>query len=84
MLVLSRKTNESIVIDGKIFFNILRLEGDSVKVGVNAPKDVTVLRKEIYDEILESNKAAAAVTAREDLQLFLSRKRDRSNRRNNL
>ena len=76
MLVLSRKTNESIVIDGKIYLNILRLEGDSVKVGVTAPKEVTVLRKEIYDEILESNKAAAAVPGREDLQLFLSKKRD--------
>ncbi|MBC8244438.1 MAG: carbon storage regulator CsrA [Verrucomicrobia bacterium] len=74
MLVLSRKTNESIVIDGKIFLNILRLEGDSVKVGVNAPKDVTVLRKEIYDEILESNKAAAAVPAKKDLQLILGNK----------
>ena len=74
MLVLSRKTNESIVIDGKIFLNILRLEGDSVKVGVNAPKDVTVLRKEIYDEILESNKAAAAVPDKKDLQLILGNK----------
>ena len=74
MLVLSRKTNESIVIDGKIFLNILRLEGDSVKVGVNAPKDVTVLRKEIYDEIIESNKAAAAVPDKKDLQLILGNK----------
>ena len=74
MLVLSRKTNESIVIDGKIILNILRLEGDSVKVGVDAPRDVTVFRKEIYDEILESNKAAAAVPARKDLQLILSKK----------
>ena len=74
MLVLSRKTNESIVIDGKIFLNILRLEGDSVKVGVNAPKDVTVFRKEIYDEILESNKAAAAVPDKKDLQLILGNK----------
>ena len=73
MLVLSRKTNESLVIDGKIFLNILRLEGDSVKVGVVAPKDVTVFRKEIYDEILESNKAASAVPDRKDLQLFLSK-----------
>ena len=71
MLVLSRKTNESLVIDGKIFVNILRLEGDSVKVGVVAPKDVTVFRKEIYDEILESNKAASAVPDKKDLQLFL-------------
>ena len=74
MLVLSRKTNESIVIDGKIILSILRLEGDSVKVGVDAPRDVTVFRKEIYDEILESNKAAAAVPARKDLQLILSKK----------
>ena len=74
MLVLSRKTNESIVIDGKIFLSILRLEGDSVKVGVSAPRDVTVLRKEIYDEILKSNKAAAAVPTRKDLQVILGKK----------
>ena len=74
MLVLSRKTNESIVIDGKIILNILRLEGDSVKVGVDAPRDVTVFRKEIYDEILQSNKAAAAVPSRKDLQSILSKK----------
>jgi len=53
---------------------ILRLEGDSVKVGVNAPKEVTVFRKEIYDEILKSNKAAAAVPDRKDLQLILSKR----------
>ena len=47
MLVLSRKTNESIVIDGKIYLDILRVEGDSVKVGVKAPKEVTVYRKVI-------------------------------------
>ena len=74
MLVLSRKANESIVIDGKIFLKILRLEGDSVKVGVNAPKEVTVFRKEIYDEILKSNKAAAAVPDRKDLQLILRKR----------
>ena len=73
MLVLSRKTNESIVIDGKIFLDILRLEGDSVKVGIKAPKDVTVLRKEIYDEIRESNRAAATGPAKKDLQLLLNK-----------
>ena len=66
MLVLSRKTNESIVIDGKIYLDILRFEGDSVKVGVKAPKNVTVYRKEIYDEILESNRAAAAGPNKKD------------------
>ena len=73
MLVLSRKANESIVIDGKIFLDILRLEGDSVKVGIKAPKHVTVLRKEIYDEIRESNRAAATGLAKKDLQLLLNK-----------
>ena len=73
MLVLSRKTNESIVIDGKIFLDILRLKEDSVKVGIKAPKHVTVLRKEIYDEIRESNRAAATGPAKKDLQLLLNK-----------
>ena len=73
MLVLSRKTNESIVIDGKIFLNILRLEGDSVKVGIKAPKHVSVLRKEIYDEIRDSNRAAATNSSKKDLQFMLNR-----------
>ena len=72
MLVLSRKTNESIVIDGKIFLEILRLEGDSVKIGIKAPKHLTVLRKEIYDEIRESNRAAATDQAKENLKLILN------------
>ena len=74
MLVLSRKTNESIVIDGKIYLDILRFEGDSVKVGVKAPKNVTVYRKEINDEILESNRAAAAGPTKQDIQAILTKK----------
>ena len=74
MLVLSRKTNESIVIDGKIYLDILRFEGDSVKVGVKAPKNVTVYRKEIYDEILESTRAAAAGPIKKDIQAILNKK----------
>ena len=74
MLVLSRKTNESIVIDGKIYLDILRFEGDSVKVGVKAPKNVTVYRKEIYDEILESNRAAALAQPKQDIQSILTNK----------
>ena len=70
MLVLSRKANESIVIDGRIVVNVLRLEGDAVKIGVNAPREVRVLRQEIYDEILASNRAAAG-PSREDLDDFI-------------
>jgi carbon storage regulator len=58
MLILSRKTNESIVIDGRIIVKIVRVEGDVVKLGVEAPPDVPVHRQEVYDEIQRNNKQA--------------------------
>lgn len=58
MLVLTRKLGESIVIDGRITVKIVRLEGDTVKVGISAPADVPVHREEIYLEIHQSNQAA--------------------------
>ncbi len=62
MLVLSRKINESIVIDGRITVHVLRLEGEAVKLGVTAPLEIPVLRKEIYDEIQSSNREAVGVS----------------------
>lgn len=60
MLVLSRKPNESIIIDGHIKIRVLRVDsGDAVRLGVEAPLDIRVMRKEIYDEIMASNQAAA-------------------------
>ena len=60
MLVLSRKPNESIIIDGHIKVSVLRVDsGDAVRLGVEAPLNIRVMRKEIYDEILASNQAAA-------------------------
>jgi carbon storage regulator len=56
MLILSRKPGESIVIDGRIIIKIMRLEGDVVKVGIDAPLDIPVHRQEVYDEIQKSNK----------------------------
>ncbi len=58
MLILSRKSSESIVIDGRIHVKIVRVEGDVVKVGVEAPADVPVHRKEVYEEIQRSNQMA--------------------------
>ncbi|KAF0171854.1 MAG: carbon storage regulator [Limisphaerales bacterium] len=58
MLVLTRKPGESIVIDGRITVKIVRVEGDTVKVGITAPADVPIHREELYLEIQQSNQAA--------------------------
>jgi carbon storage regulator len=58
MLILSRKPGESIVIDGRIHIKIVRVEGDVVKVGIEAPADVPVHRQEVYEEIQLSNQQA--------------------------
>ena len=58
MLILSRKTNESIVIDGRIIVTIVRVEGEVVKVGIEAPADVPVHRQEVYEEIQRNNREA--------------------------
>lgn len=58
MLVLSRKIGESVVIDGRIKVKIVRVEGDCIKIGIEAPADVPIHRQEIYDEIQQSNKQA--------------------------
>jgi carbon storage regulator len=58
MLILTRKAGESIVIDGRIVITITRLEGDVVKLGIDAPVSVPVHRREVYNEIQESNQAA--------------------------
>ncbi len=63
MLILSRKPGESIVIDGRIIVKIMRLEGDVIKVGIEAPLSVPVHRQEVYDEIQKNNQEAVTQTA---------------------
>lgn len=60
MLALSRKKGEALVINNNIEITILEVKGDQVKVGIAAPKDVPVYRKEVYIQIQEANKAAVA------------------------
>ena len=51
MLVLSRKKNESIVIDGSIVVTIVEIKGDKVRLGIDAPKEVPVHRSEVFKAI---------------------------------
>ena len=56
MLALARKVNESIILNDNI---VLEVKGDQVKIGINAPKDVPIYRKELFVQIQEANAAAA-------------------------
>ena len=58
MLILSRKIGESIVIDGRIHVKIMRVEGDVVKLGIEAPSTIPVHRHEVYEEIQRNNQQA--------------------------
>jgi carbon storage regulator len=58
MLILSRKLGESIVIDGRIHVTVMRVEGEVVKLGIAAPSEVPVHRKEVYEEIQRCNEQA--------------------------
>lgn len=58
MLALTRKINESIVINNDIEISILEIKGDQVKIGISAPKSIPIYRKEIYLQIQEANKEA--------------------------
>lgn len=59
MLVLTRKKEQSLVINDNIEITIVDIQGDQVRLGINAPRSVTIHRKEIYLEIQEENKKAA-------------------------
>jgi carbon storage regulator len=59
MLVLSRKKNESIIIGDDVEIVIVDIKGDQVKIGIKAPKKVSVHRAEVYEEIQAENRKAA-------------------------
>ncbi|MBP5298625.1 MAG: carbon storage regulator CsrA [Lachnospiraceae bacterium] len=58
MLALSRKKGESLIINNNVEITILDIKGDQIKVGIQAPKDVTIYRKEVYLQIQDANKEA--------------------------
>ena len=71
MLALSRKKNEALVINNNIEITVLDIKGDQVKIGISAPKDVPVYRKEVYVQIQDANKAAVSADGLEALKNLL-------------
>ncbi|MCR5232355.1 MAG: carbon storage regulator CsrA [Lachnospiraceae bacterium] len=68
MLALSRKRDESLVIDNHIEVTILDIRGDQVKIGISAPKEIPIYRKEVYLQIQEANKQAMETEGAEALK----------------
>lgn len=68
MLALSRKKNEALIINNDIEITILDIRGDQVKIGISAPKEVPVYRKEVYIQIQEANKEAMSTENLEALK----------------
>lgn len=73
MLALSRKKDESIIIGDQIEVVVLGVEGDTVRLGIQAPKHISIHRKEIYLQIQEENKAASSSKAIKDIQTLFKK-----------
>lgn len=58
MLALSRKKNEALIINNNVEITILEIKGEQVKIGITAPKEVPIYRKEVYLQIQDANKEA--------------------------
>ena len=71
MLALSRKKNEALIINNNIEITVLEIKGEQVKLGISAPKEVPVYRKEVYIQIQEANKEAVNVDGFEALKQLL-------------
>jgi carbon storage regulator len=76
MLVLTRKLKESIMIGDDIEISVLSIEGDQVKLGIHAPKNIDIHRKEIYLSIQEENSNATQTVANtiESLSVLFKKK----------
>ncbi len=73
MLALSRKKNEALIINNNIEVTVLEIKGEQVKLGITAPKEVPVYRKEVYLQIQKSNEEAVSPDGLEALHNLLDK-----------
>lgn len=71
MLALTRKKGESLVVNNNIEITVLEIRGDQIKIGISAPKDVPIYRKEVYLQIQKENEEATSVEGLEALNDLL-------------
>ncbi|MBO5474606.1 MAG: carbon storage regulator CsrA [Lachnospiraceae bacterium] len=71
MLALSRKKNEALVINNNVEITVLEIKGEQVKLGISAPREVPVYRKEVYVQIQDSNKEAVNTDGMDALKELL-------------
>lgn len=71
MLALSRKKNEALVINNNVEITVLEIKGEQVKLGISAPREVPVYRKEVYVQIQDANQDSVDVAGIEALQNLL-------------
>ncbi len=60
MLILTRKLGESIIIGEKVQLSVVEINKNNIKIGINAPKDITIYREEVFKKIKEENKRSSA------------------------
>ncbi|HHU17958.1 MAG TPA: carbon storage regulator CsrA [Clostridiales bacterium] len=76
MLVLSRKPGQSILIGDNIEVQIIEIQGDQIRIGISAPRDISIVRKELIDEVKLTNREAVVDSSRislEDLRKALKK-----------
>lgn len=71
MLALTRKKGEALVINNNIEITVLEMRGDQIKIGISAPKDVPIYRKEVYLQIQQENEAAISADGLDALNNLL-------------
>ena len=70
MLILTRKLDESIVVGDDIVIKVISLEKGAVKLGIEAPRDISILRSELLEDVKESNIEASKEIAQEEINML--------------